>query len=103
MDSFEIIGQLGAAAAVTAVCYWLIQRYSALVDRAIARVEEANLARIADAKEQSAQIERILNVQVQFMQHLAISATALKTSAESLESIAANVPRSRHGGKGGSL
>jgi 4-hydroxyphenylpyruvate dioxygenase-like putative hemolysin len=101
VDIPELIGQLGAAGAVTAVCYWLIGRYGKLADTAIVQVTASNEARIKEAHEQTAQIERILNVQAQFMQHIALTATSMKAAAEALEAVAEQL-KSRPGGmKGG--
>lgn len=101
MDT-ELIGQLGAAGAVTAVCYWLIQRYGKLADTAIDKVSASNEERVKEALAQNAQFEKILNVQAQFMQHIAQSATAMKAAAEALEDVAAHIKsQNRQGGKGG--
>jgi hydroxymethylpyrimidine/phosphomethylpyrimidine kinase len=101
VEILELVGQLGAAGAVTAVCRWLIQRYGVLADSAIAQITVANEQRIKEAHEANAQIERITNVQVQFMQHIAVTATSMKAAAEALEAVAAYL-KSRPGvSKGG--
>lgn len=100
MDLTEILGQLGAAGAVTAVCYWLIERYSKLAETAVSTVSAASEARLKDAQEQNAQMERILAVQVQFMQHISLTATSMKAAADAMTEVAALV-RSRQGGRGG--
>jgi hypothetical protein len=100
VDIAEILGQLGAAGAVTAVCYWLIERYSKLAETAVTTISQVNEARLKDAQEHNAQMERILAVQVQFMQHIALTATSMKTAADSMTDVAALV-KSRQGGKGG--
>jgi hypothetical protein len=101
VDVLEVVGQLGAAGAVTAVCYWLIQRYGQLADTTIVQITASNEARIKEANDQSVQIERILNVQVQFMQHIALTATSMKAAADALESLAGQIKNRPGGMKGG--